>query len=472
MVGGIDHVGDLGYGIENRRPDSVGEGCLAHCAALTAATHRDVGRVLLDTYQGGKASMRGQRRVDSLFEQLGDLLGHLTHKVEGADVAERVRPVGVAHHQPALTGIAGKVQGGTTKAITAVSRHQDRQITVAPPVVVVLGLGKRDERQVVDEVDTRHAGNCDAQRQRIRVVLAVEDLDHLGESRFGDLDHLTRLFVGSIANGVLCQLVAHGTSLQSLPSYASARHDTRGKFRPMNETSQGPNQPATIQIDDGIAVIDFDDGKANVLGHESIASLLTVLDTAEDEGADAVVIVGRPGRFSAGFDLKAINAGPDEAQEMLRRGVDLFLRLYMFPRPVVAACTGHAIAAGAIILLTCDLRVGAGGDFKIGLPELTMGMSLPFFATELARDRISKRHLTRATALGTTYDPVGAVDSGFLDEVVDPDEVLSTAIERAAALTGISRGGLVLTRGTTRGAIADSIRSGLDEDLSHFSVGA
>lgn len=240
----------------------------------------------------------------------------------------------------------------------------------------------------------------------------------------------------------------------------------------MSDTQPTPQQAATVRIDEGVALIDFDDGKANVLGHDSIASLLAALDQAEHEGADAVVIAGRPGRFSAGFDLNAMNAGPDEAREMLRRGVDLFLRLYLFPRPVVAACTGHAIAAGAIILLTCDLRVGARGDFRIGLPELTIGMSLPFFATELARDRISKRHLTRVTALGTMYGPEDAVDSGFLDEVADPDDVVSTAIERAGGLTGISRGGLVLTRHTARGAIADSIRAGLDEDLSNFSVGS
>ena len=240
----------------------------------------------------------------------------------------------------------------------------------------------------------------------------------------------------------------------------------------MSETEPAPQQAATLRIDDGVAVVDFDDGKANVLGHDSIASLLTALDQAEHEGADAVVIAGRPGRFSAGFELNAINAGPDEAREMLRRGVDLFLRCYLYPRPVVAACTGHAIAAGAVILLSCDLRIGTRGEFRIGLPELTIGMGLPFFATELARDRISKRHLTRATALGTMYGPDDAVDSGFLDEVAGPDDVVSTAIERARGLTGISRGGLLLTRNTARGAIADSIRSGLDEDLSHFSVGS
>ncbi|MBT7868407.1 MAG: enoyl-CoA hydratase, partial [Actinobacteria bacterium] len=148
----------------------------------------------------------------------------------------------------------------------------------------------------------------------------------------------------------------------------------------------------------------------------------------------------------------------------------LFMRLYLFPRPVVTACTGHAIAAGAILLMCTDLRVGAQGKFKIGLPEVTIGMSLPFFATELARDRLSKRHYTRATALGYLYSPDQAVDVGYLDEVVAADQVLATAVEQAHGLTGISRSGLLGTRQTTRAAIADEIKAGLAADLANFDT--
>lgn len=224
----------------------------------------------------------------------------------------------------------------------------------------------------------------------------------------------------------------------------------------------------TIRRVGGVAVLEFDDGKANALGNDTIDALLAALDEV-DGNADAVVLAGRPGRFSAGFDLKVMRSGPEAAQAMLARGVDLFLRLYLYPRPVVAACTGHAIAAGAIILMSCDLRIGTRGEFKIGLPEVTIGMPLPFFATELARDRISKRHFARVTALGTMYGPDGAVDAGFLDEAVDGDPV-AIAVDRAQQLTGISRGGLLRTRTTARGAIAEAIRTGLAEDLSHFAV--
>ena len=232
--------------------------------------------------------------------------------------------------------------------------------------------------------------------------------------------------------------------------------------------------PVTIQYmdgptDAGIAVITMDDGKANALGHDLLGALLDALDEVDASGADAVVIVGRPGRFSAGFDLSVMKAGGTGPKEMLAAGVDVFLRIYQFPRPVVVACTGHAIAAGAIILMSSDLRVGTAGEFKIGMPELTIGMPLPFFATELMRDRLSTRHLARAT-LGQMYDPETAIDVGFLDEVVNAEDLLDTAVAHARVAGGVGRGAMKRTRTTTRGAIAEAVRSGLAEDLSHFVV--
>ena len=240
----------------------------------------------------------------------------------------------------------------------------------------------------------------------------------------------------------------------------------RGMFPPMNDTPRAPL--VTTRHDGDVAIIEFDDGKANALSHDAIEAIIEAFGETEDAGA--VVLVGRPERFSAGFDLKVMQAGPDSAQGLLRRGVDLFLRMYMYPRPVVAACTGHAIAAGAILLMCSDLRVGPKGDYQIGLPEVTIGMSLPVFATELARDRLSKRHYTRATALGTVYDPESACDVGFLDEVVELDQVTATAIERAGSLTTVGKAGLAATRVSARSGVADTIQQSLDGDLGRFSV--
>ena len=229
-------------------------------------------------------------------------------------------------------------------------------------------------------------------------------------------------------------------------------------------------ESTTVQVryENEIAILELDDGKANALGHDAISSLVEKLDEVQDAGA--VVLSGRPEKFSAGFDLAVMKSGEDAAREMLRSGVELFLKCYSFPRPIVAACTGHALAAGAILLMSCDLRIGAKGEFKIGLPELAIGMSLPFFATELARDRLSKRHFTKATALGQTYDPDGACDAGFLDDSVPPDEVLPTALARAESLKSIGKTQLSLTRSTARGETIKKIEDSLEADLSLFVV--
>lgn len=225
--------------------------------------------------------------------------------------------------------------------------------------------------------------------------------------------------------------------------------------------------PVTVTDRDGVAVVAMDDGKANALGHRMLGALSTALDEVVD--ADAVVVAGRPGRFSAGFDLEVMKRGGGDARDLLAAGVDAFLKAYLHPRPVVAACTGHAIAAGAIILMSSDVRVGADGEFKLGMPEVTIGMPLPFFATELMRDRLSPRHLG-AALLGRMVDPAGAVEVGYLDEVVDADRVLDEAVDRARSLSAVGRGALRRTRTTSRGAVADAIRSGLVDDLSHFDV--
>lgn len=213
----------------------------------------------------------------------------------------------------------------------------------------------------------------------------------------------------------------------------------------------------------------MDDGKANALGYEMLNGLSSALDDAD--GAGALVIAGREGRFSAGFDLEVMQQSGKDARDLLAIGVETFLKMYMHPRPVVAACTGHAIAAGAIVLMSSDLRIGAGGDFKIGMPELTIGMPLPFFAASMMRERLSPRHLAVAM-LGEIYDPPSAVDVGFLDDVVNADMVVQSALAQAQKLSPVSQAGMRRTRITSRGSVADAIRVGLIEDLSHFNVGS
>lgn len=189
----------------------------------------------------------------------------------------------------------------------------------------------------------------------------------------------------------------------------------------------------SYQINGDVAVITLDDGKANAVSHAFVDALTEGLDRAEQE-AKAVVLCGRAGVFSAGFDLKEIAKGPAESKALVDRGATLLLRLFSFPMPVVAASAGHAIAAGALLMLAADTRIGAAGEGKYGLNETAIGMSLPPFGLQIGLCRISKRHQTEAIIQATLYDSEAAKNAGFLDAVVPSESLAHEAMAAATAL--------------------------------------
>ncbi|MEM9691849.1 MAG: crotonase/enoyl-CoA hydratase family protein [Myxococcota bacterium] len=219
-----------------------------------------------------------------------------------------------------------------------------------------------------------------------------------------------------------------------------------------------------------VALVTMDDGKANALSHALLDALTEALDRAETE-AKALVLAGRRGRFCAGFDLKTMMAGPDSLTGLMTQGGEFFLRLYTFPVPVVAASTGHALAGGALLLLSCDLRIGADGPFKVGLNETQIGLPLPLLGRELARDRLSPRHLQAATTLAQIYDPQAAVDVGYLDRIVTADALLDTARDEAARLAGsLSQKAFAATKLRLREATVKTIRDGFQPDLAALAA--
>jgi len=186
-------------------------------------------------------------------------------------------------------------------------------------------------------------------------------------------------------------------------------------------------------IHGSVAVLTMDDGKANVVGHGLLDDLEAALDSAET-GAQAIVLAGRAGMFSGGFDLNELKKGPEASAQLVGRGAKFLLRLFKHPQPVVAAATGHGIAAGAFLLLACDTRLGADGAFKYGLNETAIGMSLPVFGIQLASARLAQQHLTAAVTQATIYESLQALEVGYLDQLVAPDALLKTAIAEAARL--------------------------------------
>ena len=188
-----------------------------------------------------------------------------------------------------------------------------------------------------------------------------------------------------------------------------------------------------VTIDGSTALIQLDDGKANAVGHDFIDAMNTGLDQAEKD-AKVALITGREGLFSAGFDLKEIEKGPEASAALVGKGAQMLLRIFSHPQPVVAASAGHAIAAGALIMLAADTRLGAAGNFKLGLNETAIGMGLPEFGLQLAKARLSMRHQTQAVIQGQLFDPNEARDVGFLDAVVEPEDLLSVALKQASEL--------------------------------------
>ena len=194
--------------------------------------------------------------------------------------------------------------------------------------------------------------------------------------------------------------------------------------------------------DSSVLLIEMDDGKANALSASMIADITAALTQAtEDETVGAAVLAGRPGRFSAGFDLGVMQSGDMSAiVNLVADGGDLVKTIYGCGVPIVAACTGHALAAGALMLLGSDVRVGASGPFKIGLNEVAIGMTLPEWAHTIAGERLANHHIQRAIANARVTEAPEAVEVGFLDRVVEPEQVMETAIAEAVALTALDAG--------------------------------
>lgn len=217
-------------------------------------------------------------------------------------------------------------------------------------------------------------------------------------------------------------------------------------------------------LDGDVAVLRLDDGKANALGPPMIEALNAALDRAAKE-AGAVLMVGREGRFSAGFDLGVMQQGAEAGRALVTSGAKLAVRIARHPTPVVLAATGHALAMGAVLLAAADLRLGAAGNFKIGFNEVAIGMITPIFLLEFARERLSKRHLYRATVLAEIYAPEDAVDAGFLDRLVAPEDLVTTAMEEARRLAQLPRGAFVGTRRLVREKTLAGIEATLADDI-------
>jgi enoyl-CoA hydratase len=222
---------------------------------------------------------------------------------------------------------------------------------------------------------------------------------------------------------------------------------------------------ATYELEGRVATIAMDDGKVNAFSIEMLKEVHAAFDQAEGDEA-VVVLTGREKFLSAGFDLKVFSERPGEIVEMLTLGARLSERILSFPTPVLVACNGHAIAAGTFAALAADLRIGVDGPFKIGLNEVKIGLTVPLYVVELARQRLTPRDFSRSLVTGSMYSPSEAVAAGFLDRVVAVEELREVSLAAAEELAGLDMAAHAATKLRVRDGALKALREAIDTELS------
>lgn len=223
----------------------------------------------------------------------------------------------------------------------------------------------------------------------------------------------------------------------------------------------------SYQLEDGIATLTLSNGKVNAISPDVIAAFNAALDQAEADRA-IVIITGQPGILSGGYDLKVMTSGPQNAINLVAAGSTLARRMLSHPYPIIVACPGHAVAKGAFILLSADYRIGVEGPFSIGLNEVLIGMTMHHVGIELARDRLRKNFFNRSVINGEMFNPQQALEAGFLDAVVAPEELMNAAKAMATQMKKVNMTAHKNTKLKTRKAFLEILDAAIELDKQHL----
>lgn len=215
---------------------------------------------------------------------------------------------------------------------------------------------------------------------------------------------------------------------------------------------------------DVYTIITINNGKANAISHEVIDSLNKAFDKAEQE-EKVVILTGQPGIFSAGYDLKSMTASAESALELVTKGSKLSHRMLSFPFPIIVAATGHAIAKGAFLLLSADYRLGTEGEFKIGLNEVMIGMTMHNAGIEIAKSRLSPVYFERSVNNSEIYNPKDAITAGFLDKIVPETNLLPTAIKIAEMFSKLNKKAHAETKLKVRKPYLNTLEKAIESDI-------
>ena len=223
------------------------------------------------------------------------------------------------------------------------------------------------------------------------------------------------------------------------------------------------NQLVNLTIENSYSVITINNGKVNAISHEVIDTLNDALDQVE-KAQKVVILTGKEGVFSAGYDLKTMTESPESAKALVTKGSKLVYRMLSFNLPIIAACSGHAVAKGAFLLLACDYRIGVEGDFKIGLNEVMIGMTMHDAGIVMAKARLASVFLERSVNNAEMYDPKDAMIAGFLDRVVPPEFLMSTATKIAEMFSQLNLRAHAQTKLKVRKHYLAELKAAIDSD--------
>ncbi len=213
---------------------------------------------------------------------------------------------------------------------------------------------------------------------------------------------------------------------------------------------------------DSAHFVTMDDGKVNALNKSKLDSLVATLsECAADQ--IPVVIRGRKGIWSAGFDLKGFAAGPEIALAQLQAGKDAILAILRHPAPVLTVCEGHAYPMGAFLMLAADHSIGIEGAFVTGMNESAIGMALPNYPMILSAARLNASG-RKAVATARMFSPQEAREVGYFDDVTAPDDLEAHVIKVLDELKGLKMGAFSANKSAmNRQLIADIAASPLPD---------
>lgn len=217
------------------------------------------------------------------------------------------------------------------------------------------------------------------------------------------------------------------------------------------------------RLEDGVAVLTLNNGKVNAFSHALIDAFNAALDRAQAEQA-IVIVTGQPGILSGGYDLKVMTAGPQQAKDLVAAGSTLARRMLAHPQPIIVACSGHAVAKGAFVLLSADYRIGVEGAFSIGLNEVQIGMTMHNVGITLARDRLTPMAFQRSVVCAEMFNPQGALAAGFLDQVVPAEQLMASALEVAQRFKKLHSTAHAATKLKVRRALLEALDVGIEAD--------